>query len=86
MCDIGFAIKELKKGNLLTRKWWNGFNIFVYYMPELKETAGTDWAKKHIGETVEFRACLYLKTAQGDIATWSPSTSDILADDWFVVE
>jgi Protein of unknown function (DUF2829) len=27
-----------------------------------------------------------LKTADGSIATWSPSGSDALADDWMIVE
>jgi hypothetical protein len=33
-----------------------------------------------------YREHWLLKTAQGDIATWSPSGSDSLANDWCVVE
>jgi chromosome segregation ATPase len=50
------------------------------------ETNRTEIAKKEFGELVPYRPYLALKTAQNDIATWNPSTSDCLAEDWFVVE
>ncbi|WP_220271858.1 Thoeris anti-defense Tad2 family protein [Moraxella bovis] len=33
-----------------------------------------------------YRAYLALKTAQNDVATWTPSVSDTLAEDWVIVE
>jgi hypothetical protein len=35
---------------------------------------------------VPYRAYIALKTAQEDIATWAPSGSDALAEDWCTIE
>jgi len=32
------------------------------------------------------RPAFMLKTAQEDVAYWTPSTSDILAEDWIILE
>jgi hypothetical protein len=36
-------------------------------------------------DMVPYRHYIALKTAQNDVATWSPSTSDALAEDWEIV-
>lgn len=85
--DIGQAIKLAKQGKKLARKGWNGSGMFMYYVPAASYPAQTGAAKSHFGDTlVPYREYLALKTAQGDVATWSPSTSDTLAEDWKVVE
>jgi hypothetical protein len=49
--------------------------------------AQTSAAKQHFGENslVLYRAYWALKTAQEDIATWTPSGSDTLAEDWLIL-
>jgi hypothetical protein len=86
--DIGFAISQAKKGKRVARKGWNGAGMFVYYVPAASYPAQTGAAKKFFGENalVPYREYLALKTAQGDVATWAPSGSDALAEDWEVVE
>lgn len=84
--DFGEAIRELKAGKKLAREGWNGKGMYTYYVPANAYPATTDIAKKEWkGELVRYRHYLALYTAQDDIATWSPSTSDALADDWLVV-
>ena len=83
--DFGYAIKNLKDGEKLTREGWNGKGMYAYYVPAAEYPAQTDIAKEEFGEKVPYRHYLALKTAQNDIATWSPSTSDALADDWMIV-
>jgi len=86
--SFGSAIQALKQGYKVARSGWNGGGMFAYYVPEASYPAQTGVAKSHFGEnaTVPYRAYLALKTAQEDIATWAPSTSDALAEDWCTVE
>lgn len=86
--SFGSAIEALKQGYKVARSGWNGSGMFAYYVPEASYPAQTGVAKSHFGENamVPYRAYLALKTAQEDIATWSPSTSDALAEDWMTIE
>lgn len=88
LLDFGQAIKCLKEGKKVSRKGWNGSGMYAYYVSADFYPARTKITKKEFGENglVPYRAYLALKTAQNDIATWNPSTSDCLAEDWFVVE
>ena len=86
--DFGKAIQLLKEGKKVSRLNWNGKGQFVYYVPADRYVAKTDIAKSIADEDgkVNYRAYLALKTVQGDIATWIPSISDCLAEDWYIVE
>lgn len=85
---FGWAINQLKMGKKVARQGWNGAGMFVYLVNEASYPAQTGVAKAHFGENalVPYRAYLALKTAQGDVATWAPSCSDALAEDWVVIE
>ena len=85
---FGMAIEALKLGQRVARAGWNGAGQFVYLVPAASYPAQTGAAKAHFGAgaLVPYRAYLALKTAQGDIATWAPSCSDALAEDWQIVE
>ena len=85
---FGMAIEALKLGQRVARAGWNGAGQFVYLVPAASYPAQTGAAKAHFGADalVPYRAYLALKTAQGDIATWAPSCSDALAEDWQIVE
>ncbi|EEM02211.1 MULTISPECIES: DUF2829 domain-containing protein [Bacillus] len=85
--NFGQAIEAVKEGNKIARKGWNGKGMFVYYVPAASYPPATDIMKEVFeGEYVPYREYLALKTAQNDVATWAPSTSDALAEDWEVVE
>lgn len=85
--SFGEAIQRLKLGKPVTRVGWNGPGMFVYMVPAASYPAQTGVAKECFGEDamVPYRAYLALKTTNGDIATWAPSCSDALADDWVEV-
>ena len=83
--NFGQALEALKQGKKVTRIGWNGKGMFAYHVPANSYPAQTRAAKETFGDMVPYRAYLALKTAQGDIAVWTPSTSDILAEDWEVV-
>ncbi len=85
---FGQAIEAMKNGFKVARKGWNGKGMFAYLVPANSYPAQTGVAKSHFGEgaMVPYREYLALKTAQGDVATWAPSGSDALAEDWQLVE
>lgn len=85
---FGLAIEALKAGKRVARAGWNGYGMFIYFVPAASYPAQTGIAKAYFGADamVPYRAYLALKTAQGDVATWAPSCSDALAEDWKIVE
>ena len=84
---FGLAVEAMKMGKKVARQGWNGSGMFAYYVP-----AGAYPARMgaivgaFADDIVPYRHYMALKTAQGDVATWAPSGSDALADDWCIVE
>lgn len=85
---FGLAVEAMKLGKRVARTGWNGVGMFAYYVPANSYQAQTGAAKAFFGEgaMIPYRAYLALKTAQGDVAAWQPSASDVLAEDWYVLE
>lgn len=85
---FGLAVEAMKLGKRVARAGWNGTGMFAYYVPAASYPAKTGVAKKFFGEgaLVPYRAYMALKTAQGDVATWTPSGSDALAEDWYILD
>lgn len=84
--NFGEILKALKEGKKAARVGWNGQGIFAYLVPANTYKAQTEAARAQFGENVPYRAYFALKTVQNDIAVWSPNTSDILAEDWVVLD
>lgn len=74
------------QGKKVCRIGWNGVGMYAYVVPATNYPAVTDVAKKEFGDMVPYRAYWALKTAQGDVATWAPSGSDSLAEDWMIID
>jgi hypothetical protein len=95
--NFGGALHALKDGNRVARKGWNGRGQWVVLMPELNlpphssQEPGAkvnDRTAKHIGVDTPLHSQPYfsLWNAQGKWQPgWTPSTGDVLADDWSVV-
>lgn len=88
LVDFGVATRAAKQGKRVARIGWNGVGMYAYYVPAASYPALTESAKAEFGENgmVPYRAYWALKTAQGDVATWAPSGSDSLAEDWVVLD
>lgn len=86
--DFGDALRALKAGKRVSRTGWNGAGMFAYLVPAASYPVQTGAAKAHFGDgaMVPYRAYLALKTTRGDVATWAPSCSDVLANDWIILE
>jgi hypothetical protein len=86
--NFGQAIEAAKSGNKIAREGWNGASMFAYLVPG--STFKVD--RKPLlgiypeGTEIQYRPHMDLKTADGSIATWAPSGSDCLAEDWLIVE
>lgn len=83
--NFGLATEAAKRGYRVARAGWNGANMYAYIVPAASYPAQTDAARAEFGDMVPYRAYWALKTAQNDVATWTPSGSDTLADDWHIV-
>lgn len=95
---IGNAIAWMKDGKKVAREGWNGKGQWVVMMPGLhlppynSQEPGAkvnDRTAKHIGYNTPLDSQPYfaIYNAQGFWQPgWVPSTSDCLANDWYVVD
>ena len=89
--NFGLAIEAAKKGYKISRKGWNGKEMFVAYQKgypegiECNKQTTKAWGLKD-GDLFIIRPYLQLKTADGSLAMWSPSGSDALAEDWEIIK
>lgn len=89
MLNFGQALEELKKGNKIARKGWNGKGMFVVFqkgyplgIPCNKQTAEA-WGLKE-GDLFKCEPYLQIKMVNGSHSMWVPSLNDILSEDWEV--
>lgn len=86
--DFGDALAALKQGNCVARHGWNGKGMFLYLV------SGSRFPVNRApllglfpeGTVIDYRAHIDMRTAQGDNVPWVASQSDLLADDWTLVE
>jgi hypothetical protein len=88
---FGGALISLKRGLLVERAGWNGKGMWLAYqkgypegIPINKNTAEATGMPE--GTVCKFRPYIMMRTAQGDFVPWGASQTDLLADDWSVVE
>jgi len=84
--NFGDAISYAKTGSRVARTGWNGSGMYAYIVPAGEYPPVTEIARQEFGAKVPYRSYWALKTAQGDVATWAPSGSDSLAEDWFIYD
>ena len=85
--NFGEAIAVMKAGIPICRTGWNGKGMFLYYVPENMYPPVTDVAKARFGgNPVPYRAYIAMKTVDNDVVPWVASQTDVLAEDWRIVE
>ena len=87
------ALIALKQNKKVARIGWNGNNMFAMLSPgSSKPLKNEDWFSPVMreytkdGKELNVRPSLLLKTAQEDVAYWTPSCSDILSEDWVILD
>jgi len=89
--DFGVALTHIQAGEAVARAGWNGKGMYaVLVLGSQPRTRTLKYArilhKLEDYSQVSFRPYFELYTAQGDIVRYTPTTSDILAEDWCVVD
>ena len=99
-CDVmtfGMAIEAMKRGKKVSRKGWNGKGMFLWLKPSTQIKA--EWCKdeklkglveENGGEILGLgTVCMYTHDSTGRKAIltgWIASQTDMLAEDWMIVE
>jgi hypothetical protein len=84
--SFGHALMVLQDGKKVARSGWNGKGMFLYHVPANSYPAQTEAAKGVFGDTVPYGAYIAMKTAQGNVVPWLASQTDVLANDWQLVD
>ncbi|MDS1356974.1 DUF2829 domain-containing protein, partial [Klebsiella pneumoniae] len=98
--SFGLAIEALKKGKKVARAGWNGKGVWLAYVKPHSEAVhtgntpcfcsrvfelpeGTQGDPKRAPEQLPYIA---MKTADDKLVPWLASQTDVLAEDWNIVE
>ncbi|MCQ2377756.1 MAG: DUF2829 domain-containing protein [Victivallaceae bacterium] len=91
--DFGQAIRALKAGKKVARAGWNGKGMFLWLKPAtvVKSEVCCDPVLKKIaddnGGKIPALGTICMFTAQKQVLTgWLASQSDMLSEDWEIVE
>lgn len=82
------ALQMIKKGKKLARDGWNGKDMFIFLVPgsEFKVNRPPLLGIYPEGTDIKYRSHIDMRTVDGQIVPWVASHSDLLADDWNVIE
>lgn len=88
--SFGQAIEALRIGKRVSRAGWNGKEMFIYYVGPGRypptTVAGRQIADKHKDGLVPYAPYLAMKTMQDEVVPWLASQTDMLAEDWLVLD
>jgi hypothetical protein len=73
LMTFGQAVELLKSGALVARLGWNGEGMWL----------GLRTPDDHSNMTLPY---IYMSTVDGNLVPWLASQTDVLAEDWVVVE
>ena len=82
------ALVQIKNGRKVARKGWNGKEMFLFLVQ------GSTFQVNRPpllgiypeGTTISYRPHIDMKTVNGEVVPWVASQSDLLENDWFIVE
>jgi hypothetical protein len=83
--DFGTVLGQLKAGHRIARAGWNGKGMYLLYVGGNDWNADTDAMDEREAE-LETAPFIAMKTADAKLVPWLASQTDILAEDWFVLE
>ena len=84
--NFGLALEAAKKGLRIARSGWNGRGMYVF-LADIQELNTRADLSEFQDQDVEISELLVLRTAQETLQPgWLATQSDMLADDWYIVE
>ena len=81
--SFGNATEKMKLGDKVARKGWNGKVMFLFLINGNAWEFTTDVSGVDEIDTLPF---ICMKTADNKLVPWLASQTDVIADDWCVVE
>lgn len=86
--NFGSALQVLKNGQKVAREGWNGKGMFLFLVPGSVFKVNRAPLLGIYPEGTEINYCPHvdMKTADGKVVPWLCSQTDMLAEDWCVVE
>lgn len=79
--SFGLAVEALKKGERVARSGWNGKGMWLAIV-----NAGQYDVAVGIAGDAKFSPWIAMKTADNKLVPWLASQTDVLADDWVVLQ
>jgi hypothetical protein len=86
---FGEAIEALKEGKRVARKGWNGKGMFLalaYPTHSLECSAAVMFNRKFDAVSLDMDNFIVMKTAGNTLVPWLASQTDILSEDWMIVD
>jgi len=85
--DFGEALKRMKEGLKVSRVGWNGKGMFLFLVngSNFKVNRPPLLGIYPEGTEIKYRPHVDMKTVGGEIVPWVCSQSDMLAEDWQLV-
>ncbi len=87
--NIGEAVEAMKQGKRVCRaEGWNGKGMFLFLVPGSVFNVSRPplLGIYPEGTEIHYQPHVDMKTANGTVVPWAASQSDLLAEDWIVVQ
>ena len=84
--SFGHALVAIKSGLRVARDGWNGKGMFIFLVDGSFFKVSTSGSILGEFNDVDYQSHIDMKTADGTIVPWIASQSDMLADDWMIVD
>lgn len=86
--SFGLAVEAVKQGKKVARAGWNGKGMFLFLVPgsTFKVNRAPLLGIYPEGTEINYHAHIDMKTADGTIVPWLASQTDVLVDDWSIVD
>jgi hypothetical protein len=85
--NFSSALNWIKSGKKVAREGWNGKGMFIFLVPgsTFKVNRPPLLGIYPEGTEIKYHAHIDMKTADGQVVPWLCSQTDMLAEDWEVV-
>lgn len=86
--NFGSALEQIKIGSRVAREGWNGKGMFLFLVPGSRFIVNRPplLGIYPEGTEINYRPHIDMKTADEEVVPWVASQTDVLAEDWVIVE
>lgn len=88
--DIGEARRHLMDGRKVSHRNWGSGGVFVFYVPPGKYPASRNGKGTLLGlypdDMVPYNGYLAMRTADGSVVPWQPTSAEVTNAWWYLVE